>query len=215
MATRILYVITKANWGGAQRYVYDLAVAARDAGHEVAVAYGEAGILSTNLTGAGIRTILVPELGRDVSLSKDLIVYRKLKNLFKHENPDVVHINSAKAGGLGALAARTAGIKKIIFTAHGWAFNEARPLWQKILIWKLSGLTVLLSDKTICVSEAVKRDIQYFPFIRRKLVVIKNGIACTTQMSRDEARQTILPGHQNNYRIGMVSELHVTKRVSD
>ncbi len=29
---KILYVITKANWGGAQRYVYDLATAARDAG---------------------------------------------------------------------------------------------------------------------------------------------------------------------------------------
>ena len=37
-ATRILFVITKANWGGAQRYVYDLAIAAK----EKAVVAGEA-----------------------------------------------------------------------------------------------------------------------------------------------------------------------------
>ena len=40
-AKRILYVITKASWGGAQRYVYDLALASKSAGYEVSVAYGE------------------------------------------------------------------------------------------------------------------------------------------------------------------------------
>ena len=37
MANRIIYAITKANWGGAQRYVYDLAVAAKAQGYEVGV----------------------------------------------------------------------------------------------------------------------------------------------------------------------------------
>ena len=215
MATRILYVITKANWGGAQRYVYDLALAARDAGHEVAVAYGEAGVLSANLAEVDIRTILVPELERNVALGKDLVVYRKLKYLFKLEKPDVVHLNSAKAAGIGALAARRARVSHIIFTAHGWAFNEARPFWQRILIWLFSGITVLLSDKTVCVSEAIRRDISLFPFIQRKLVVIHNGVICATQLPRDEAREAILPGHKHNYWIGMVSELHTTKRISD
>ena len=215
MATKILYVITKANWGGAQRYVYDLATAARDQGYDVAVAYGEPGVLSANLAEAHIRTIPIAELRRDVAPSKDVLVYRKLRNIFRQEQPDVVHINSAKAGGLGTLAARSAGIRKIIFTAHGWAFNENRPWWQKILIWNVSGFTVLLSHKTICVSEAVRRDIRGFPFTGKKLVVIRNGIACTAPSPRDEARGAILPGHTHDYWIGMVSELHTTKRVGD
>jgi len=49
---RILYVITKANWGGAQRYVYDLATAAQAAGHEVRVVSGPAGALTRKLEDA-------------------------------------------------------------------------------------------------------------------------------------------------------------------
>lgn len=215
MATRILYVITKANWGGAQRYVYDLATEAKKNGYDVTVAYGEAGVLSANLAVANIRTIPVPELGRDIALNKDLIVYRKLKHLFEREEPDVVHLNSAKAAGLGALAARRTRVPHIIFTAHGWAFNEARPLWQRVLTWFFSGITVLLSHKTICVSESIRRDIGLFPFVRKKLVVIHNGITCIAQLTRDEARESILPNQKHNYWIGMVSELHATKRISD
>ncbi|MGL1152577.1 hypothetical protein ACSTLF_00400, partial [Vibrio parahaemolyticus] len=59
---RILYVITKANWGGAQRYVYDLAIAASAAGYEVLVATGFTGELTERLTEAHIPTILVSGL---------------------------------------------------------------------------------------------------------------------------------------------------------
>lgn len=215
MATRILYVITKANWGGAQRYVYDLATAARDAGHEIAVVYGEEGELNRHLSAAGIRAIAVGGLSRDIGIASDIRAYFELAHLFARERPDIVHINSSKAGGLGCLAARMSGIPYIIFTAHGWAFNEARPWWQKILIRKLAGLTVLLSHKTICVSEAVKRDMGNFPFARRKLVVIKNGVTCPVQLPRAEAREALLPGFADRCWIGMISELHETKRISD
>src|SRR3989338_454048 len=119
---RILYVITKANWGGAQRYVYDLATAAKEAGHEVAVAVGGTGILTKRLQEASIRTIELPLRQRRTFLL-DLFTFGSLFSLirvFRAERPDVVHLNSAKAGGLGGLAARLAGVPRIIFTAHGW-----------------------------------------------------------------------------------------------
>lgn len=34
---KILYIITKSNWGGAQKYVFELAIQARKAGNEVVV----------------------------------------------------------------------------------------------------------------------------------------------------------------------------------
>ena len=40
---KILYVITKSNWGGAQRHVFDLATAMKDKGHDVYVALGGEG----------------------------------------------------------------------------------------------------------------------------------------------------------------------------
>ena len=211
----ILYVITKANWGGAQKYVYLLAKGAKEAGYRVAVAYGEPGMLTERLLEAGIETIQISELVRDVSLTKDWSTYWALVRLFKTRAPDIVHINSAKAGGLGGLAARHARVPRIVFTAHGWAFNEERPGWHRALIWLLSGITVMLSDVTICVSNAIKRDMKKFPFTAHKLVVVHNSLTCPALLPRKEARAELLPGHESDYWIGMSTELHPTKRITD
>src|SRR3989344_8756731 len=100
---KILYCITKSNWGGAQKYVFELGVATQECGFEVVVALGGAGVLKNKLEAVGIRTISVHALERDVSLTKELTVMRELIRIFKIEKPDVLHLNSSKAGGLGAL----------------------------------------------------------------------------------------------------------------
>ena len=215
MATRILYVITKANWGGAQRYVYDLATAAASRGEEVAVAYGGHGRLAEELEAAGVPTFPIARLTRDVGAWGEFRAFFAFLGLFWRFRPDVVHLNSSKAGALGALAARIASVPHIVFTAHGWAFNESRPWWQRVLLFKLSVLMVWLSDRTICVSEQLRRDLRFVPFTRKKIVVVRNGITCTALLSREEARAKIAPHSIGKYWIGMVSELHPTKRVDD
>jgi glycosyltransferase involved in cell wall biosynthesis len=224
---KILYVITKANWGGAQKYVHDLAVAARGAGHEVVVAYGlpparaggaqagEAGALVGKLDALHIRTLPLPTLERDVDLAREWRTFWLLRDMLRQEAPDVVHVNSSKAAGLGVLAARLAGVRRIVFTAHGWAFNEARPWWQRVLIYKLAWLTILLSHKTICVSEAIRRDTRWMPFVRGRLVVVYNGVHEPVYKAREEARRALWPHHEGGTWIGMLSELHPTKRVED
>ncbi|MDO8565324.1 MAG: glycosyltransferase [bacterium] len=173
---KIIYGITKSNFGGAQRYVFDLATETQKAGHEVAVICGAGGVLVEKLKENGIRVIEIEGMKRDISLIDE---FRSLHFIFRtlyKERPDVFHTNSSKMGGLGNIAARLAGVKKIIFTGHGWAFNEPRLEWQKVLIKFLAWLTILLSHKTICVSEKTKRDVVGWPFVKNKLVVIHNGI---------------------------------------
>ena len=212
---KVLYIITKANWGGAQRYVYDLALATQAAGFDVAVAYGEDGEMTRRLVAEGVRVLSVTGLSRDIGLLSDIRAFYGLVRLFRSERPAIAHINSSKAGGLGCLAARLSGVPLVLFTAHGWAFNESRPRWQKSLIWVLSGMTVALSHETICVSEAARKDLRHFPFISRKMSVIHNGIDCSTLLPKEESRRTILPSHPEGFWIGMVSELHPTKRIQD
>jgi len=108
---KILYVITKSNWGGAQRYVFDLATGSRAEGHDVAVAHGRAegggaGVLGQRLREAGIRTVPLAELERNVSAWKDFRSFMALAELLQKEQPDVLHLNSSKVGGIGALAGR-------------------------------------------------------------------------------------------------------------
>ena len=53
---KILYIITKSNWGGAQKYVFDLAQNAVKKDFEVAVALGGEGELKKKLQEININT---------------------------------------------------------------------------------------------------------------------------------------------------------------
>lgn len=213
---KILFVITKSNWGGAQKYVCELATGLPEDKFEVIVALGGSGSLIQKLHDKNIRTISITSLSRDVNSRSDFSAFLELKKIFNTEKPDVVHLNSAKAGGVGAVAARIAGIPKIIFTAHGWAFNEERPLFQKFVIKFFSYITVILAHKTIAVSDAVKNDTKSWPFISGKLFVVKNGIKEPNFLDREEARsqlysitKTALPS--NSFLVGTIAELHKSK----
>lgn len=217
MSTKILYIVTKANWGGAQRYVYDLAIASRDVGHEVAVVSGGTGPLTEKLVAAGIRVIpLVLQQKR--TFIGDLLTFGPIFSLiqiFRTEHPDIVHLNSAKAGGLGALAARITRVPLIVFTAHGWEFNAPRNALSKIGIRLFSWLTMILAHRTIAVSEAIYRDVYRWPGIDRRITAIHNGIDCQPVLSREEARATLAPHGVGKYWVGMLSELNPTKRIED
>lgn len=209
---KILYVITKANWGGAQKYVYDLATSAQEEGHTPVLAYGMPGRLSEELAARGIRSIPLSGLSRDVNVAGEWSAFTKLLTLIKDEQPDVVHVNSSK-GGLALLAARMRGVKRIVFTAHGWAFNEDRSAFQKSVLRFIYQVTVLLSHTTICVSDAIRRDIES-PLLHAKLIVIRNGIEKVSYLSRDDARH-VFRSDASGIWAGMTAELHSTKRVED
>ncbi len=208
---RILYVITKSNWGGAQRYVYDLATEAKNAGHTVLVASGREGELTDRLREAGVAVSPIPSMQRDVRLSSDLKVFGELSRILKEFKPDVVHGNSSKAGALTALVARLHGVRRVVFTAHGWAFNENRPVWQKILIGGVHYATIILSDVTICNSEATKRDTRYMPFVASKLRVVHHGVHPFALRTRADARTTLAPDFSAHTWVGVIAELHPVK----
>src|SRR3989344_323690 len=101
---KILFVITKSNWGGAQKYVFDLATNLPKEEFEPVVACGGGGMLAKRLRAEKIRVVEVPSLERDISFIKEIRAFFFLWKLFQKEKPDVVHLNSSKAAALGALA---------------------------------------------------------------------------------------------------------------
>jgi glycosyltransferase involved in cell wall biosynthesis len=212
--TKVLYIITKSNWGGAQRYVFDMATSITKDGYEAIVATGGEGALKSKLENAGIRTISILNLERDINIFSEWKVFFNLLKVLKQERPDVVHLNSSKIGGLGAFACRIARVKKIIFTAHGWAYKEDRNIISKKIIWFFSLFTVLLSHKTIVVSED---DFDNAPklFVRRKIAMVHNGISEIKFEDRTTTRKTLATRLNlnigNTVWIGTISELHKNK----
>ena len=184
---KILYVITKANFGGAQRYVYELATAMQDAGHLVVVAAGGTGELTDRLQAAGIVTNSVSGLTRDMGVFRELKALYSLCKIIWSIKPDIVHLNSGKAGVIGAVAARLCRAPRIVFTAHGWSFLEERPRWWKLLTWLGSFFTALASHHVIMVSKNDRKESNFLG-IKNKSTVIYTGIADFPAYPRTEAR---------------------------
>lgn len=207
-----MFVITKGNWGGAQRYVFDIASSLPKSKFNPVVVFGEGDRLETKLKEISVRTVKIPSLGRDINLVQDFKVIVDLVNLFKKEQPDIIHLNSSKIGILGAIAGRLAKVPKIIFTGHGWAWNENRFVLSKIIIGFAHWLTILLCHQVIAVSEKTKRQITRLPFVSYgKIPVIYNGIDQIEHMERFQARNTIAPHVSEKFWIGTIAELHINK----
>ncbi len=217
MKKKVLYVITKSNWGGAQRYVFNLATALPRDEFEVAVAFGGTGVahsstgeLASRLALENIPTSYIRTFVRDVALLNDLHAVRELYLLFKKEKPDIVHLNSSKAGGVGALAARMAGVKKIIFTSHGLAWDEDRGQVATFLMYFFSRITFLLCHQVIVISKDNLERTQ--PYSSNKFVLIHNGLPTLQFDARERSRVALalrvgLVEDGNTFWIGTVAEL--------
>ena len=215
--TKVLYVITKSNWGGAQRYVYDLATNLDKSQFTPVVALGGDGPLGTMLEHAGIQVIRLGAMQNSTGLKNSIASTRELLTILKQEQPAVVHLNSSIAGCLGAIAARIARVPRIIFTAHGWAFNEDRPLWQRLAIKSVHYATVLLSHHTIAVSRAIVRQMNW-PKAASRMTVINPGRTIGAMYDKAAARDqliemfpTLLP-YQKDTWLMCIAELHPIKR---
>lgn len=209
---KILYVVTKGNWGGAQRYVFDLATHLPKEKFDIAAVIGENGLLSEKLTGCGVRTIPIPALQRDISLLKEVSSFFALLQLFRKERPDIIHLNSSKAAFLGAVAARLYQLvtfnskPKTIFTVHGWPFTEPRRWPWRVAVWLASYVTALLSSRVIVITASDVRQAHAMPGVRAKTRLISNGIAMPAFLSREEAR-TALHLPRGGLVVGSIGEL--------
>ena len=165
---KIVYLLTKSDVGGAQKYVADLLAGLPKDQFDAEVWHGgkEVRFLSN---------VFWPFL----LFINDWLALVELSLKFKSLKPDIVHLNSSKAGVIGALAAKLAGVKKVVFTAHGWVFqpqNEVNRSARNFYLW-LHKLAALFQDKIINVSNydlAIAKDSKIAP--ENKLVVIHNGL---------------------------------------
>lgn len=144
-------------------------------------------MLIEKLKEKNIRVLEVPSFQRDISFAKEFNAFKELLSIFKTEKPHVVHLNSSKAGGIGALAARVAGVPKIIFTVHGVPWDENRNPLSKLLIYLASQLTFLLSHTVITVSKDNQRRVP-------GSILIYNGITRMSLGSGDIIRKAFPPG---------------------
>jgi glycosyltransferase involved in cell wall biosynthesis len=121
-APRLLVIVTLAEAGGAQTFAASLFHGLRGRWEIEVAAHGPEGALVDACRRDGIPFHHVENLVRDPDPRRDLAAVRELRSLARRVGPDVVQINSSKAGVLARLALAGTGIPSV-YTAHGWAFS--------------------------------------------------------------------------------------------
>lgn len=178
---KVIHVITKMDVGGAQETALR-AVASLDAERFGAILVsggeiGSTGSLHEEATRLGVDLRIVPALVRRIAPLRDAVASVMLMALFLRERPDVVHTHSSKAGVLGRITARFAGVPLIVHSVHGWSFRSHMPPW-------LHGCAVLaeqtmarICDRIIVVSDRDRIEgLAYGVGRTSQYVLVRSGI---------------------------------------
>ena len=155
---RVAHIITRLILGGAQENTLYTAIGQhRDPRFDVTLVCGidEAGEgnMFAEANRAGVRTVVLPSLLREIRPFTDMRAFIELYRFLRNGAFTVVHTHSSKAGILGRLAARAAGVPVVLHTIHGMAFHEYQSAWKNAVYVALERLCAPLSDRIISVSQ--------------------------------------------------------------
>jgi glycosyltransferase involved in cell wall biosynthesis len=149
MLRHVLIGIPCLQTGGTEMQTLTLARAVLGAGYNVTVCcyfeYEDDMVSAFRAAGADVLTL---NLSRGI---RPWQLVRRLRRAFRDLHPDIVHVQYMAPGLLPILAARSAGLRRIVATVH----QPGRPYgWKPRLLVRLASR---LCRKFICVSQSVEK----------------------------------------------------------
>ncbi|MBI1892853.1 MAG: glycosyltransferase family 4 protein [Candidatus Rokubacteria bacterium] len=178
---RVARVIARLNVGGPAQHVVTLCARLPSARYESVLLTGREGPREGSMadlaTQAGVRLVPVPGLGREVAPLGDARALVFLYRFFRRFRPDIVHTHTAKAGALGRVAARLAGVPVVAHTYHGHVLHS---YFSRPATWLFATIERALARISTClftVSESVKDELARCRIGRPgQLVVVPLGL---------------------------------------
>ncbi|RBY96244.1 glycosyl transferase [Blastococcus sp. TF02-8] len=166
---KVLHVITGLAAGGAETQLRLLLQHSR---HEASVvALYNAGIVAEQLRADGVP---VTDLG--MRSNKQVGAVLRLARLIRRERVDVVHVHLYRASIYGRLAARLAGVRRVVATEHSLLDDqlEGRPATRGVRGLYLAAER--LGRVTIAVSEAVRANLLAWGVAPDRVRTVPNGL---------------------------------------
>ncbi len=156
---RICHVITRLIVGGAQENTLLTCEGLQAKGHEVTLITGpdagSEGSLLEQARDGTYQTCVIANLHRAIQPLDDWRAKRELAAMFRKLQPEIVHTHSSKAGILGRIAAREAGVPAIVHTIHGMSFNRTQPWYIRKAYALLERYCGRFTDRLISVADAM------------------------------------------------------------
>ena len=153
MVFRIIHIHTLPVISGSGLNTY-LTMAGMDrTTYEVELACAPGGKLIDLIRGTGMKVRLFKNLVQPLHPLKDLLGLIDLARFLRKKHYHIVHTHNSKAGFLGRLAAKWAGVPVIVHTVHGFAFHDGEPAWRQMLFRNLERLASRWCDKMVFISQ--------------------------------------------------------------
>ena len=212
---KILHIITRLIIGGAQENTVYTVLGLRDRGdYEVNLAsgptFGPEGSMEEEIRSSGIDIISIPYLRRNINPIYDFIAFWHIFFILKKGRYDIVHTHSSKAGFLGRLAAKLAGVKIIIHTIHGLPFHPYQPRIINYIYRLCERIVSRFTNKIIAVSRAMVDTASSAGIApEKKFIVIHSGLDLRQFKPRqgDESLKKQFGIHRDEIVIGKVARL--------
>lgn len=170
---KIVHIIIGLNVGGAESMLQRLVIFGKKNSHtqHIIISLTDLGVIGSNLQKQGVDVFT---LGM-TSLKSVPLTFFKLRRLLKRIHPDVVQTWMYHADFLGGIAAKSLGIRKIIWGVRTTDVTQG----NSVLTVKLANLCSFLSysipDKIICAANASKDHHISLGYDKNKMLVIPNG----------------------------------------
>jgi glycosyltransferase involved in cell wall biosynthesis len=200
-AIKVVRVLSRLNIGGPAIHVITLTAGLDPARFDSLLVTGtenagEGSMLDLAVS-QGVRPVVIPEIvGEAQFRGRDVTALLALYRLIRARRPHIVHTHTAKAGFIGRLAARLAGVPIIVHTFHGHVLHGYYGAGKTRLLRRMEQMLAGLTDQIIAVSEQVKRDLIAYRVARAdKIRVIPIGLDLRTFLDdstpRGELRREI------------------------
>jgi glycosyltransferase involved in cell wall biosynthesis len=162
--TKIVRIIARLNIGGPSLHVVNLNQGLSSDRFESLLLTGTTnpgeGSMSDYAQSHGVQPLAIPEMFGEASFRlRDLKALLKLYRILRVERPQIVHTHTAKAGFLGRLAARMAGVPVIVHTYHGHVLNGYYGPAKSWLLRMIERGLARITDRLVAVSDLVKEDL--------------------------------------------------------
>jgi len=175
---KILHVHTLPVISGSGIHTLDTMRGFKSKGYEVEFACAsQPGALIEAVKESGIAFRPLRFLVREINPYKDIRAVFELESLMKREQYHIVHTHNSKAGFIGRLSARLAGIPVVVHTVHGFAFHEFERRLLKGLYVFLERTAAPWSDRLVVVSSPLQEwGLRLGIGDRQQYAVIPDGI---------------------------------------
>jgi len=154
--SRVLHLITRLIVGGAQENtiasVERVDPAQYDSQLWTGPQTGPEGSLMSDARSRGLVVRVLPNMVREINPFRDLLMLVQLTRLIRRERFDIVHTHCSKAGILGRVAAKLAGVPHVTHTHHGWSFHDRMPRFPRWLFTTAEGALAPWTRPMISVS---------------------------------------------------------------